>query len=126
MVVNDSPVEHQEPRTGFSAEKESLHVGTSGKYLLGDNLADMGDELSPYLIADENTPRTFIWHTFNDNVVNVINSLEYAERLRHVNVSTELHIFPEGRHGLGLASDDPYVSMWSELLIRWLELDEFV
>lgn len=104
--------------------KEKGHIG-SGKNLLGDDLAEMGDELSPYLIADENTPKAFIWHTFTDDVVNVINSLEYAERLRRVNVNTELHIFPVGHHGMGLARSNDYVARWSDMLMKWLEYNNF-
>lgn len=91
-----------------------------GLNLLGNKLAEMGEDLSPDLIADENTPRAFIWHTFDDNDVNVINSLDYAKRLRMVGVDTEMHIFPNGTHGLGLAPGNPYVGRWGELLIQWL------
>ena len=104
--------------------KEKGHIG-SGKNLLGESLADYGDELSPYLIAEPGTPKAFIWHTFNDNVVNVINSLEYAERLKRINTETELHIFPEGNHGLGLATNNDYVARWSDMLIKWLGFNDF-
>jgi len=104
--------------------REKGHIG-SGKNLLGDNLADLGDELSPNLIAEEGTPKAFIWHTFDDNIVNVINSLEYAKRLKRINTATELHIFPFGEHGLGLSENNAYVSQWKNLLLRWLELNDF-
>lgn len=99
--------------------KGIAHLG-SGYNLLGEKQAEMGEELSPDLIADESTPRAFIWHTFDDNAVNVINSLDYAKRLRMMGVDTEMHIFPNGSHGLGLAPEIPYVSRWGELLIQWL------
>ena len=95
------------------------HLG-SGQNLLGDRHAELGEELSPDLIADETTPKAFIWHTFNDDCVNVINSLDYAKRLRQVQVPVELHIYPDGPHGLGLAPAYPHVADWSEQLIRWL------
>ena len=49
-----------------------------------------------------------------------VNSLRYAERLREVGVPFELHIFPDGRHGLGLAESNPHVAEWAELLRKWL------
>lgn len=104
--------------------KEKGHIG-SGKNLLGGCIADIGDELSPNLIAGEGTPKTFIWHTFDDNIVNVINSLEYAKRLKRINTNTEVHIFPFGEHGLGLAQNDKYVGEWTKLLFRWLKLNDF-
>ena len=103
--------------------KGVAHLG-SGMNLLGDRQVEMGEELSPDLIADENTPKAFIWHTFNDSAVNVINSLDYAKRLRQMNVPVEMHIYPEGPHGLGLAPAYPHVADWAERLIAWLKFYE--
>ena len=88
--------------------------------LLGDKVDELAPKLSPDKIADERTPRTFIWHTASDELVPVLNSLRYAERLREVGVPFELHIFPDGRHGLGLAESNPHVAEWTELLRKWL------
>lgn len=95
----------------------------SGKNFLGDQQAELGEELSPDLIVTETTPRAFIWHTFDDNAVNVINSLDYARALAYKHVNTELHIYPHGPHGMGLAEDDPYVAQWTDCLLRWLSLE---
>lgn len=99
------------------------HVG-SGQNLLGDRLPEMSKELSPNLIADAATPRAFIWHTFNDPGVNVINSLDYAKRLRQVNVPVEMHLYPDGPHGLGLAPAHPHVADWANRLIEWLKFND--
>lgn len=97
----------------------------SGKKLLGEKYADLQQRLSPDLIADEKTPRAFIWHTFDDGCVNVINSLDYARRLREMNVETEVHIFPHGHHGLGLVESVPHVATWADRLKEWFEYIEF-
>ena len=103
--------------------KQLAHLG-SAKILLGTKALDLCEELSPHLIATKETPPAFIWHTFFDELVNVKNSLLYAERLRDVGVKTEMHIFPEGAHGLGLAKGESqiekYVSKWKLLLLDWL------
>lgn len=99
------------------------HLG-SGYQLLGDRQAELGEELSPDLIANEATPKAFIWHTFNDGSVNVINSLDYARRLRQMNVPVEMHIYPDGYHGLGLAENMPHVADWSQRLITWLKYND--
>lgn len=106
------------------------HLG-SGRNLLGsDRQVEMGEALSPDLIATEKAPQAFIWHTFEDGAVNVLNSLDYARRLKAVNVPTELHIFPQGGHGLGLAPGDTdmhkSVQQWSDLLINWFKLIKFI
>ena len=46
------------------------------------------------------TPPAFIWHTSEDEVVPVMNSLLYAAALTRHNVPVELHIYPSGWHGL--------------------------
>ena len=100
------------------------HLG-SGKNLLGERHVEMGEELSPDLIATEKTPPAFIWHTAEDQAVNVINSLDYAKRLKNVGVGVEMHIFPDGAHGLGLAGDADKIrkhdSQWSSLMLNWLK-----
>ena len=97
---------------------------SSGQQLLGMKQAEMGEELSPHLIADENAPRAFMWHTFEDAGVSMNNSLLYAKRLRDHGVSTEVHIYPKGGHGLGLAENLPHTRNWSRELLEWLFLEE--
>lgn len=50
-------------------------------------------------------PPTFLWHTFSDSCVPVRNSLRLALALSEVGTKTEMHIFPEGAHGLSLANE---------------------
>jgi acetyl esterase/lipase len=99
------------------------HLG-SGKNLLGPYHAELGEELSPDTIVTNQTPKAFIWHTFDDQGVNVINSLDYARALRENNVDVEMHIYPHGSHGLGLARQNEHVSDWSKQLISWLDYNE--
>lgn len=105
--------------------KGVAHLG-SGKNLLGELQAEMGEELSPDLIANEKTPKAFIWHTFEDPAVNVINSLDYAKKLRTLQIPTELHVYPYGSHGLGLAQQKERVNEWPEALLHWLKMHEKV
>lgn len=101
----------------------------SGLCLLGDRKDELGASLSPVLIADEKTPQAFLWHTWADGSVPVENSLEYAKRLRAKGVPTELHIFPDGKHGLGLCSGEDkmrqYNAKWATLLLEWLRFIDF-
>ena len=99
---------------------ESHRHKHSAQNFLGDKVDELAAELSPDQIADEKTPRTFLWHTANDELVPVLNSLRYAERLRNVGVPFEMHIFPDGRHGLGLSHENPHVAQWTGLLRNWL------
>ena len=48
------------------------------------------------------------------------NSLALAKALADHGVSFELHVYPQGRHGLGLAQENAAASAWSGNLCRWL------
>ncbi len=108
----------------ISSDEAISNIG-SYKNLLGDDY-DMRDELSPDLLVKKMTPKAFIWHTAEDKGVNVINSYRYAEALRMNNIPHELHVFPHGRHGLGLSPHFPYDAEWTRLLRRWLSLNGFI
>lgn len=94
--------------------------------LLGDNPSDdMIRFLSNELHVSPDTPPTFLWHTADDQAVPVQNSLLFAEALKRCGVPFELHVYPHGRHGLGLASEEPSVGTWTELCARWLKEQGF-
>lgn len=50
-------------------------------------------------------PPTFLWHTYEDQIVPVENSLLLAAALRKKHIPLELHIYSEGEHGLALAGE---------------------
>ena len=66
------------------------------------------------------TPPAFIWHTADDPVVPVACALDLAKALAAKGVPHELHIFPHGRHGLGLAEELEDVAQWAPLCQKWL------
>ena len=77
------------------------------------------------------TPPAFIWHTFPDGCVPVENSLLLAEAMKKQDIPFELHIFPTGGHGLGLADEitlsparteiDISAAQWIDLCHTWLK-----
>ena len=52
------------------------------------------------------TPPAFLWHTASDESVPVENSLLFASALRRAGVTFELHVYPYGKHGLSLATEE--------------------
>ncbi len=100
------------------------HMG-SAQALLDDRYNELCRECSADIIAGDKTPQAFIWHTFADDCVPVGNSLDYAKALKRHNVPVEMHIYPDGGHGLGLASEDDkvskHISEWSGALLKWLD-----
>jgi len=93
------------------------HSG-SIRNLLGENPAPSLIELiSCEKQVSTDTPPCFIWHTADDELVSVQNSLMFASALIRHKVPVELHIYPEGKHGLGLNTPFP----WANELLRWLK-----
>lgn len=96
------------------------HSG-SGDNLLGPNVSAVDREaFSCDRLVTGDTPPTFLWHTAADQGVPVAGSLSYARALSAAGVSISLHVFPTGRHGLGLAEGVPEVDRWPTLLGDWL------
>ena len=101
----------------------------TGINLLGENAShEMKDEYSTPNFVSKDTPPTFLFHTQADQVVPVINSIKYYEKMVEFGVKGELHIFQPGDHGMGLAVNldhiDPihsaHCSYWPTLLKNWI------
>ena len=86
--------------------------------------------LERHVSAD--TPPAFIWHTAADNLVPVENSLLFAGALQKQHIPFELHIYPEGQHGLSLADRrtaapgadsllNLRVAEWFGACVRWMK-----
>lgn len=94
--------------------------------LIGEHPLDADKKfMSLYMHVTKDTPQAFIWHTASDQAVPIENSLLYADALAKVQVPFEMHIYPIGRHGLGLAPEVPHVAQWADSLQKWLELIGF-
>jgi acetyl esterase/lipase len=97
-----------------------VHKG-SRQYLLGDaaTQADM-DAMSPEMHVTAQTPTTFLFATTDDGTVPVLNSVMFYTALVKAKVPAELHLFQHGGHGAGLAPTNPQLSVWPDLLIKWM------
>lgn len=104
----------------ISVQSDYGHIG-SGQRLLGDRYEAEKANFCLSQRVNENTPPVFLWHTSDDSNVNVKNSLIFAEHLRDSSIPFELHVFPHGRHGLGLAPTHPEIAQWATLAIDWIK-----
>lgn len=133
LFTPDDPYEKISARPDFmiliypviSMEDAYTHKG-SMQSLLGEHPSTEAQHLySSDQQVDPNTPRTFLIHCLDDDVVDVANSIKMFQSLQEHKVPSELHVFPKGGHGFGLAVNNKQLAIWSTLLERWLnQLEE--
>jgi len=100
---------------------EYSHEGSKKSLLGEDPDPDIVRQLSNNHQVSENTPPSFLFHTADDQGVPVFNSISFAEACVRNEVPVELHVFPKGKHGVGMAKDHPQLSIWTENLMNWLQ-----
>ena len=101
------------------------HQG-SKENLLGKNPApELVELLSNEKQVTQETPPCFLWHTWEDGVVPVENSLSFASALREKGVRFDLHIYEKGGHGMGLG-DPACPHPWAADCLYWLRAQGFV
>jgi acetyl esterase/lipase len=104
----------------ISMTSKHAHQG-SRESLLGRQPAQkLARQMSSELQVTSDTPPTFLWHTDEDDVVPVENSVAFFAAMNRAGVPGELHVYEHGRHGLGLARDVPGTSAWPEQCRAWL------
>lgn len=117
------------PVIGLNKDNYYIHT-SSPDNLLENKYEEYKDVLSLEFSTVEKIAPTFIWHNFDDNAVSVVNSLKYAENLRSKGASVEMHIFPDGGHGIGLPVENNKVlnhdKQWIDLLTKWLQYQGFM
>jgi acetyl esterase/lipase len=106
--------------------EEHNHPGSVANLLGDDATAAERAALSAQRNVTAATPPTFLWHTADDGVVPAAHSLLFAQALCERGVPCELHVFPHGAHGLGLAEQQGAPAQWTQLCATWLSGQGFV
>ena len=141
-LVGNLAVEHQNvsKKAGVDLDCSVSAVGLSYPVITSDHghfasyvnlLSGYTDEAKAELFktlnldesVSEQTPPAFIWATANDPVVPADNAIRFGLALAKQGIEYELHIFPEGAHGLSTASIE--INTGSEDILRkvsvWIE-----
>lgn len=143
-LVGNLAVEHQNvsEKAGVKLDCKPTAVGLSypviskknghqGSYqnLLNGYSEEAQEELLKTLNLDEavseQTPPAFLWATATDNCVPADNALRYALALARQEILYEIHVYPEGVHGLSTCrfNVNTPLNMSDEVLraSRWVE-----
>ncbi len=97
------------------------HSGSKNNLVGKDAEQAMIDHYSNELHVDDDTPPTFIVHSSDDEAVPVENSLLMYESLLKVGVQTEMHLYPIGGHGFGMAIGKGRLQSWTNRLSDWMD-----
>ena len=109
----------------ISMDTSITHMG-SRNFLLGQKPSkEQVKRFSNEQQVTGQTPPAFLVHSLNDNVVPVINSINYALALKKFNIPCELHIYEKGGHGYGLGRSADTESSWPEACRKWLKARGF-
>lgn len=96
------------------------HKG-SRRNLLGNNPEkELVENLSNEKQVTPQTPPTFLVHTSEDKGVPSENSILFYLALRKAKVPAEMHIYENGRHGVGLGQNHGSVSSWPLRCEEWM------
>ena len=141
-LVGNLSVEHQnvEQKAGVKLDCKPTAVGLCypvithvgghfGSYvnLLNGYSEEAKEELFKTLdlneAVSEQTPPAFIWATATDSVVPADNALRYALAMAKNGIDYEVHIYPEGGHGLATGRLDVNMQLNDETArtARWVD-----
>jgi acetyl esterase/lipase len=106
----------------ISMEQDLTHRGSKNKLLGSTPSLSLVEKFSLENQVSKNTPKAFLIHSSDDKVVNYQNSLKYYDKLIENGIEDcEIHIFPNGNHGYGLAKNlEGNVKDWSQLFLNYL------
>ena len=76
--------------------------------------------------VSQDTCPAFLWHSMEDGVVPVENSIQMMTALHNAGVAVEAHFFPHGMHGTSACTEetfsrDDYNARWMDLALTWLD-----
>lgn len=124
IFMRDNTEKRSPMDVAFFKASNTAFLGT------GEPSEELLDEVSPARHVTENTPPMYLWATASDELVPVQHSLRMANALAEHKIPFELHVFEEGPHGLGLATQATAAAKsqmysdaakWADLAGCWLE-----
>jgi len=83
------------------------------------NFMILGYGSSPGQVNRTNTPPTFFFCTAEDRS-HATGMISLYTAMYNANIPAEIHIFPNGEHGVGVADGDAVLGLWPQLMYNWM------
>ncbi|MBI5693510.1 MAG: alpha/beta hydrolase [Verrucomicrobia bacterium] len=107
----------------ITMEEPHVHA-PSRRALLGEQpMAEVKERLSVERWVTRATSPTFLVHSAEDSVVVVENSLLYYQAMRRAGAPIEMHLYPKGPHGSGMAPALGPTSEWPRHCESWMRFN---
>ncbi|KAG1434141.1 hypothetical protein G6F57_021725 [Rhizopus arrhizus] len=101
------------------------HTHPRGALVAQDPTAAQSAAFSVDHLVTAQMPPVFLAQAQDDPISPVDNSLRMFNALRAAGVPTEMHIFPQGKHGWGLGKPGTRVHAWPGLFTEWAAFNGF-
>ena len=89
------------------------------------NFMILGYGSSSGQVSRTNTPPTFMFCTHEDRG-HATGMINLYRDMYQAGVPVEVHFFPAGEHGVGLAQGDAVLGTWPELMYNWIRANNFL
>ena len=101
--------------------RKTQYIAT-GKRLLKEDFDAKRDEWSLENRVLSDTPPTYVWATVTDQLVPYENSVLFARAMWEKGNRCELHIFPDGPHGMAAGYERRDLKLWMEQAKEFLKV----
>lgn len=109
----------------ISMTNEITHQGSRNRLLGKSPSVELIEKYSNEKQIDALTPPAFLVHATDDQAVPVENSIAYYLALKNNNISAELHVYQDGKHGFGLGKKGTSEN-WTDQCKQWLVVNNLI
>ncbi len=110
----------------ISFKPDIAHKGSRDRLLRGNLTDSLVNAFSNETRITKETPTTLLIHANDDNTVSSLNSIAFYQAMKKAKLSSSLHIFPYGGHGLSVDKSPGSALLWPKLTIEWLKEMKFI
>ncbi|MCQ2067054.1 MAG: alpha/beta hydrolase [Bacteroidaceae bacterium] len=104
----------------ITMDKSFTHISSHDLLLGQDASEELEVKFSNEKQVTSDTPPAIIFHSTDDRLVPVENSIRYYQALVANRVSASMHLYPRGSHGWGAGDNFAYKAQWTSELEAWL------
>ena len=107
----------------LSMQEPYVHKASRNALLGANPSEELKKHLSMELQVTKDTSPAFLVHSTADTTVPVENSLMFFQAMRNAKAPIEMHLYPNGPHGSGMATSLGPISEWPKHCESWMRFN---